>query len=151
MNVEKLAQTLILAEGPRQFAYDDATGTTLTAGHALRGNLTIGVGHNLSAEGLSPQAVRYVLNEDISHAMFDLTMHLPWWNTLDEVRARALAELAFNLGVPALISRWPKFLGHLQKQEWPEAVNELRGTPWERQVKTGRAQRIENTFLNGVD
>jgi hypothetical protein len=64
MPITNLSAQLRRDEDEKQFAYDDATGKTLLKGDTLRGNLSIGVGHNLTANGLSQKARDFILADD---------------------------------------------------------------------------------------
>ena len=44
---------LVIDEGDRNFPYDDATGRTLIRGDTLKGNITVGIGRNISGIGIS--------------------------------------------------------------------------------------------------
>ncbi|MDE2233001.1 MAG: glycoside hydrolase family protein [Patescibacteria group bacterium] len=128
-------------------AYDDATGNTLLTGDILKGNLTIGVGHNLSAKGLSPAIRQLLLEEDIQDVEDNLDERLPWWRNLSDNRQMAVADMCFNLGIGGLLE-FPKFLAAMHAGNWSEAVQELKTSLWASQVKQ-RAIDIENLILGG--
>ena len=52
-DVSAMVEQLIPEESERYFVYDDATGKTILKGSTVVGNPTIGIGRNLSGEGLS--------------------------------------------------------------------------------------------------
>ena len=94
----RLIADLYNQEGNREFAYDDATGKTVKTGGSIKGNLSIGIGHNLAAQGLTQDERDYILNNDISETVALLDANIPWWRELDEVRQNVLVNMCFNMG-----------------------------------------------------
>jgi GH24 family phage-related lysozyme (muramidase) len=111
-------------ESERQFAYDDATGKTLVKGATLQGNLTVAVGRNLSAKGLSQKERDFLLANDKQDAIVALEANFPWAMDLDEVRRGALLNLIFNMGAKG-VAGFPKMLAALQQKDWQTAKAEL--------------------------
>ncbi|HEY3972305.1 MAG TPA: glycoside hydrolase family protein [Candidatus Sulfotelmatobacter sp.] len=124
MAINCLEDQLRRDESERQFAYDDATGRTLGKGDRLQANLTIGVGRNLSAKGLSQKERAYLLANDIADATADLAAHLPWALELDDARKGAMLNLVFNMGIRGVMG-FPKFLAAMQAGDWATAKAEL--------------------------
>src|SRR3990167_3936709 len=77
---------LIVHEGLRLKPYMDTVG-----------KITIGVGRNLSDNGISRGEAMTLLNNDVDEVIADLAT-FPWFLTLDPVRQRVVADLRFNLG-----------------------------------------------------
>lgn len=124
MPITCLEDQLRRDEQERQFAYDDATSLTLGKGATLKGNLSIGVGRNLSAKGLSQKERDFLLANDIQDATIALEENFPWGVVLDDVRKGAMLNLIFNMGVGGL-SGFHNFLAAMQQKNWPEARNQL--------------------------
>src|SRR5207245_10609408 len=82
-----LIDMLIRHEGMRHFPYTDAVG-----------KWTIGVGRNLSDNGISTDEAIYLLQNDVNHALGVLRSHYPWFSSLDGSRQDALADMMFNVG-----------------------------------------------------
>lgn len=137
MNKEEFKKELRVDEGVRRWAYVDTTG-----------NLTIGVGHNLTTKGISPVVMEQLLEEDIEEVVQELDRIAPWWRELDEVRQRALANMGFNLGVKKLIEGFPTSMGAVREKRWNDAGRLLRKTLWYRQVK-GRGERVVRMLETG--
>ena len=135
-------------EAVRQFPYDDATGKTLTKGMTLIGNLTIGIGRNLSANGLRPQEIDMLCANDVQEVVDELHSRLPWFNSLDSVRQGVLINMAFNLGTAALMG-WSTFLGLVKAGHYLEASQDMAKTPWASQVGA-RATRLEQQMRTGA-
>jgi len=119
-----LSDQLRRDEDERQFAYDDATGKTLLKGDVLSGNLTVGVGHNLSALGLSQKVRDFILADDIASVSMAMEANWPWAMDLDLVRQGAFKNLIFNIGVRKL-SGFVNFLAALKAEDWPDAKAQL--------------------------
>ena len=146
MNRAVLIERLTAHEGNRDFPYDDATGKALRPGDKLVGNITIGVGINLSA-GLSVSERNFLLETRISAAIHELDENAPWWSGLDDARREVLGELTFNLGWPKL-SRFGKMLAALQRRDYQVAAIEMRDSIWARQVGQ-RAHTLADLMQNG--
>lgn len=149
MNTQKLAQDLMDDEGIRTFAYDDATGKTLQAGQTLKGNLTIGIGRNLSAVGLRQDEISYLLQNDIAEVLIQLEQALPWWGQLDDVRQRVLANMAFNMGVAGLLE-FKTTLKLVSQRRYVEAAKAMLASRWAGQVPA-RAEKLAERMRLGRD
>lgn len=138
MNRSRLKIDLVRDEGDRRYPYKDTSAQRL---------LTIGVGRNLEAKPLSDAVVRLMLDEDIDEATAFLDRELPWWSDLDEVRQRALANMAFNLGGRLL--GFKKFLAALEARDFETAAREMQDSAWWGQVGA-RAVRLQGMIRRGV-
>lgn len=145
VDLEKMRRDLVRDEGVRLRAYVDTTG-----------NWTIGVGHKIRhGDGLSQRSMltndqaMTLLDEDIAEHWDALVHALPWVTGLDEVRQRAVLNMAYNLGVPGLCAFTPT-LAHVQREEWSDVVEHLGHTKWAWQVGA-RATRIAQQLLTGAD
>lgn len=145
LDLTKLLQDLRRDEGYKEKPYVDT-----------RGKVTIGIGHNLTDRGLSSAAIMFIYNEDAKLAIGDLDRNIPWWRDLDEVRARALVNMCFQLGWPGL-SKFARMLAALHLGEHAVVHQECLDSDWARQLggdsssfKT-RPARIAHMFLTGQD
>lgn len=138
MNRDRLAGDLANHfEGTRLFPYTDTVG-----------KLTIGVGHNLTDKGITPNQAAQLLYDDISDVVNFLNLRTPWWNTLDEVRQRALANMTFDL--MGKILSFTGMLGCLQSKDWKGASDNLLSSLFAKQVGK-RAVDLAHMFLTGQD
>ncbi len=123
-------------EGSRRFPYYDS------------GNrMTVGVGRDISDNGLRPDEISLMLDNDIRGAAADLDHNIPWWRTLDPVRQRAMLNLCFNLGW-SKFAQFPRFFSAMHQARWDDAAIELIGSRWHTQVGD-RATRIEEMVRTG--
>ena len=149
MDRDLLKQELSRDEARRTRVYDDADGSTpFTAGMTQKGKLTIGVGWNLTDNGLPDRQIDELLDIGIDRACEALDRIWPGWTAaLDETRQRALANMAFNMG-PAKLEGFPHFLAALKSGDYALAAQNLADSLWHRQVGP-RAERIEAMIRTG--
>jgi lysozyme len=122
-NHQALVDRFVRLEDLRLRAYDDATGKELRPGDTLKGNLTIGIGRNLTGRGISSSEAMVCFEHDLADVFTDLEK-FPWWGPLDVVRQMAVADVRFNLG-PAGFRSFRKFLRCMAAQQYTAASLEL--------------------------
>lgn len=138
MNKNRFIKQMRFHEGVRNKVYKDHLGIE-----------TIGVGRNLVDRGLSDEEVDYLLSNDITIVENELDNGLSWWRDLDEVRQRALADLAFNMGLPRLHG-FVKMLSALQRRDYHAAADELLDSKYAKQVGE-RSNRVAEMIRTGAD
>lgn len=138
MNPLRLRAQLTLHEGRRSKPYKDSVG-----------KLTIGVGHNLTDLGLSETAIDFILAEDITAHSAELIAALPWVAYLDDVRQRVLMDMAFNMGVPTLLT-FKNTLAAVERGDYHTAAEGMLASKWATQVG-GRATRLATMMDTGED
>ncbi len=111
------------------------------------GNLTIGVGRNLSSRGITEQEAHVLLDTDVAVVFEDLDRNVTWWRRLPDGAQRALANMCFNLGWPRL-SGFRRMLLALQVGDFETAAREALDSKWARQVGD-RAVRIAELIRKG--
>lgn len=142
---DQLQRMLILHEGMRGRPYQDTKGIS-----------TIGIGHNLAARPLTKEAQIFIYREDMLDVLRGLDRELPWWRSLAEPRQRALADMAFNMGVDG-VRLFTRMLMALQREDYHGAATAAEASLWARQVGDGpngrfdRADRIAQIFETGRD
>lgn len=121
---------LIRDEGYRERPYRDS-----------RGILTVGIGHNLEAEGLCRVAIFAQFDYDLRVKALDpLDKSLPWWRQQPEPVQRVLVNLCFNIGITGLL-KFKTTLGHIQAGRYPQAADTLLASLYATQVGK-RANRL---------
>ena len=108
------------------------------------GNLTIGVGRNLDARGITTDEAMYLLRGDITVAFSELHRKANWWKDIPREAQRGLLNMCFNLGWPRL-KKFKKMLAALQAHDYQNAADEARNSLWYNQVGS-RAERIARRF-----
>jgi lysozyme len=104
------------------------------------GKMTIGVGRNLDDRGITRDEALYMLGNDITITMKDLDAVIPEWRYLDEPKARALANMCFQLG-RVRFCQFTKMIAAIRKHDFAEAGREARDSLWYKQVPN-RAERV---------
>jgi lysozyme len=109
------------------------------------GNLTIGVGRNLKAKGISRDEAMMLLVHDIEAAMADLDRRVPGWRALTEERQRVLINMCFNMGILRLLG-FKKFLQYVSTGQYEAARAEMLDSVWATQVGD-RATRLADMMF----
>ena len=118
-----LADYIRKHEGSRAFPYDDGTG-----------HVTIGVGRNLSSEGISLDEETLMLDNDLRraagvvHRLFG-SARLP----TGSARHVALCDMAFNLGAFRL-AEFKRMRAAVERGDWAAAAREALASKWREQV-----------------
>lgn len=131
-----IASQLRRDEGVRAHPYTDTNG-----------KLTIGVGRNLSAKGLTGNEIDFLLENDIREMTIELNARLPWYRNLDPVRQAVFQNMAFNIGIRGL-ENFPQMLIAAAKGHWEDVVTEMLDSEWAKEVG-GRALRLANQIRTG--
>ena len=137
MNRDLLRRALIADEGLRLKPYRDTVGA-----------LTIGVGRNLDAIGISTGEAYYLLDNDIDAAIHDCVRTFgEWFAALDPVRQSVLVQMAFNLGIVGL-SGFTETLAAVKRGNYATAATRMLASKWATQVH-GRAARLAAQMETG--
>lgn len=161
IDLQKLDNQLILEEGLFLSPYKDP-----------KGFLTVGVGRNLDANPLTPaeiavcgsngragpitkEGAMLCLHNDEKTVIKLLDIHVPWWEALDEIRARVMAILCFNMGWRSTddrhgLSTFKHFLEDMQDTEFALAAYELKNSLWYNEVGS-RGRRLYKMVSTGQD
>jgi lysozyme len=147
MNMEHVTGQLQADEALRLKPYDDATGKELRPGDRLIGKLTIGIGRNLTDNGISGAEAYMLCNNDVRGTTRELGRALPWWSKMSDNRQDALLNMAFNMGVPRLLG-FKNALALLEAGRWDAAAAEFLNSKWAGQVGD-RAKRLAQAIKEG--
>lgn len=113
-----------------------------------RGKITIGIGWNLTDNGLPDEVIDYLYELGVHRAKETLDSLLPSWKELDEVRQNVLINMAFNLGY-AKLSTFKKMFGYLKEKNYNLASAEMVNSLWRSQVGH-RADRLADEMRTGI-
>ncbi len=166
LNHERLHSQLILHEGLKLLPYDDATGKTVKPGQHYRGKLTTGIGRNLDGNALTKAEISYIghnarekaitkeqalylLDNDIKNVCAAMDRNIPWWRHLDEIRARVLVDMCFNMGMTKLLA-FKNTLTFIRTGNYANAAANMRRSLWYIQVGD-RAERLADMMETGKD
>lgn len=131
-------------EGYRIWPYSDS-----------RGNLTWGIGHNLTAAPLCQeaadllgQAIQAQFQHDLDGVNAALQAYC-WAAKLDPVRLAAIQNMVFNLGARTF-GGFGQFLEYMENGEYTRAAADLRTTLVYKQLPE-RYERIAKEIETGVE
>ena len=144
-NLALLEAELRRDEGVRYTIYLDSVGVP-----------TVGVGHNCKVSPLpagwtcplTDGQVNALLSHDLQIVFAALDLHLPWWKSLDSVRMRVVANMAFNLGIGGLLGFHNTLLA-MQRGSYAVAAAGMLSSVWAGQVGD-RAKRLASAMEYGV-
>ena len=129
-------EQLLRDEGLRLFPYTDTVG-----------KLTIGIGRNLTDDGISKTEALFLLGRDIMRVSAQLEETWPWTQTLSDARKGAMQNLAFNLGIHGL-SEFRNFLGSMEQGKWEDAAAHLLDSKAAKQLPTRYARLALQIRIN---
>lgn len=127
--ITDITSQLLRDEGLRLFPYTDTVG-----------KLTIGVGRNLSDNGISSDEAMSLLKNDLDETNQYLINALPWFVGLSPARQGVLQNMAFNMGLHGLM-QFRQFLGAVQNGQYDDAARFMLESKWATQVPA-RAHRL---------
>tara|TARA_R110000803_G_scaffold138974_1_gene205652 strand:+ start:2155 stop:2550 length:396 start_codon:yes stop_codon:yes gene_type:complete len=115
---------LVKHEGLRLKPYTDTVG-----------KLTIGVGRNLTDNGVSELEAEGMCIRDMSDVDNDLDRNIAWWREMTPKRQMVFVDMCFNLGWPRF-SRFRLTLASAADGDYAVAADEMLDSRWARQVGT---------------
>jgi lysozyme len=133
--MNKLTDLLIKHEGLRLRPYECSAGKT-----------TIGVGRNLTDNGITEIEAMMLLNRDINVCIQELG-HYEWFNTLDGARRDAIIDLYFCVGGPSF-SHFRKLIRAIQNEDWESAGAEVLDSKFARQTGNRAVELAEMIRTN---
>lgn len=143
-----IKQMLIHDEGFKTFPYEDLTGAPARARNGA-GFITIGVGRNLEAVGLSEETILMMLQEDIDKALsFARLVFGEDFECWDAPKQHAIVSMIFNLG-PNGFLKFKKFIQAAKEEDWNRAGDEAESSRWYTQNKA-RAKRLIKLIKEGI-
>jgi lysozyme len=111
------------------------------------GKITIGVGRNLTDNGVSELEAEGMCIRDMDDVDADLDRNVAWWREMSEPRQMVFVDMCFNLGWPRF-SKFRLMLAAAEDGDYATAADEMIDSRWARQVGT-RADLLETMMRNG--
>lgn len=138
MDMIKLRQQLIEHEGIRYKPYV-----------CPAGKLTVGVGRNLEAKGISHEEAMMMLDNDLRESAQDVVVVLGngAWDGLSDARQRCLVDMRFNLG-PRGFRGFKRMLQAARTGHYQDAAREMLDSKWAGQVGA-RAKHLAGMMRDG--
>jgi lysozyme len=134
--IEQLKQILIKHEG-----------VVLTPYHCPAGKLTIGVGRNLEANGISRDEAMFMLDNDIKKIEHEAKMAFDWYKDLNDARKIVVLSMIFNLGF-AGFQRFRQVNNFLSRKLYESAAEAMLDSHWAKQVGP-RARELAQIMKTG--
>jgi lysozyme len=100
---------------------------------------TIGVGRNLTDNGITVQEAEMLLANDMDGVFADLDRNIPFWESMPYNVRLVLADMCFCLGINRLL-KFTKMLEAMEERDFELAGEELLDSTYAVQVKK-RADR----------
>lgn len=153
INMNAFRGQLIIHEGLKNTIYADSVGlATGGIGHLLRENEKSQ--YPLGTPISDSQVEAWYVHDSTSAIKIAQGLVSDTWGNLSDVRKRAVADLAFNLGKGGL-SKFKKFLSAMKEEKYEDAGRELASSAWFGQVgKRGPniiAMIVRNSDPTGSD
>ena len=126
--IDELKEMLIKNEGMKLHPYQCTANKT-----------TIGVGRNLTDNGITSAEAEQMLANDMDNVFSDLDRNIPFWQSLPYNIRLVLCDMCFNLGIKRLC-RFTKMLEAMEERDFELAAEELLDSTYAKQVKK-RADR----------
>jgi len=130
--------TVARHEGYRKYMYKCPAGKT-----------TIGYGTNLDA-GLPEDEARMLLSVRLIKLADELSVRIPWWGGLSEVRQDVLINMAYQMGVEGLMG-FKNALAAMGREDWATAEAEMLDSKWARSDSPNRAKELAMIMRTGSD
>ena len=133
-----LYEQIVRDEGGNQLKpYVDAAGKT-----------RIGVGRNLTDDGISASEGFLMFQNDVSNCKISVSTRLPWTDTLDDARYAVFINMCFNMGIGRLMG-FEKMLAAAHVGNWAEAHDDLLDCEHVSLLGIDRAKRLAKQLLTG--
>lgn len=117
-----------------------------------RGILTIAIGRCIDplikGAGISEPEAMFMLGNDLRGALA-YAAQFPWWETLDPVRRRVIAQMLFQLGLPHFLE-FKDLQRALTMGHWSQASQEMLDSKWAHETPL-RVQRLATRMATGED
>ena len=126
--IDELKEMLIKNEGMKLHPYQCTANKT-----------TIGVGRNLTDNGITSAEAEQMLAHDMDNVFTDLDRNIPFWQSLPYNVRLVLCDMCFNLGIKRLL-KFTKMLEAMEERDFELAGEELLDSTYAVQVKK-RADR----------
>jgi lysozyme len=134
-------------EGVVLRVYDDATGQPIIPGSHVFGHPTIGIGRALDVNGITEDEATDLLWADMA-AYAEELIKLPWFETLDQTRRRAIMNMRHQLGLAGLLA-FQRMIAALEVQNYTLAAAEGMDSQWARVQSPQRALRVMALLEHG--
>jgi len=139
---------LIDDEDMRELPYFDCCGRFFRKCDCEKqGKLSIGVGRNIEAIGISENEATGLLINDIGRVYEEVNRAFTWFPLLNTPRRIVLMSMGFNLGIRGLLG-FKKMISCIESSDFKGASKEMLDSKWSKQVGE-RALRLSKIMESG--
>jgi lysozyme len=131
----RLKALIVSHEGLKNHPYTDT-----------KGNITIGIGYNLTARGLPDSWINAQYDEDVTYFDKQLSLDYAWYPELCDARRMALIDMCF-MGYKTF-QTFHKLILALELRNYDRAAHEMLNSEWAEQVR-GRALELAEIMRSG--
>ena len=139
-------QEMINDEGMVLDPYCDKCGKKWPCQCETPGNMTIGIGHNLSMP-ITQSAAMMILEDDLARCVSELYKVVPSIGKLNHVRENVLINMLFHLGLSKFLG-FKKMLTAIENSDFEEVALQILDSKAARQFKT-RFERHAHRMSTG--
>lgn len=111
-----------------------------------KGIMSIGVGRNLEANGISSDEALYLLDNDIKKATAAAAT-FKWFDKIDPVRKDVIVSMVFNMGLDKFCG-FKRMIAAMERGDFPQAATEMLASMWSAEVGK-RAARLAGMMQSG--
>ena len=97
------------------------------------GKLSLGIGRNLDDMGITLEEAHVLLDNDINNVEEEVVRKINGFDLLPDRAKLVLLDMAFNMGVPTLLS-FKKMLRAISHNDWDESARQLLSSRYAKQV-----------------
>ena len=117
----RLKNLIVSHEGKENHPYTDT-----------KGNVTIGIGYNLTARGLPDSWINEQFDQDVTYFHDQLLHDFDWYSGLDDARKMVLIDMCF-MGYKTF-KEFERMLQALRYGDYEKAASEILKSKWAEQV-----------------
>lgn len=108
-------------------------GIRLKPYYCSKGKLSLGIGRNLDDMGITLEEAHMLLDNDINNVEEEVVRKIKDFDLLPDRAKLVLLDMAFNMGVPTLLS-FKKMLRAISLNDWDESARQLLSSRYAEQV-----------------
>lgn len=112
------------------------------------GNMTIGIGRNLTANGINRGEQALMFDNDLAAAERSARLLFHNFDQLSDVRKAVIMNLAFNMGYSTLAG-FVNTIAAIDARRWEDGAQGLIKSKWYTQVQRDRSDRLIKMLRTG--
>ena len=134
---DNLKRVIVDHEDRKKFPYVDT-----------KGNITIGIGYNLTGRGMPDQWIDEQYDNDVNNLYNQLSQDFSWYDALCEPRKIVLIDMCF-MGYEKF-KKFHNMINALSIGDYKTAADEMINSEWANDVGARRSGYDHNVMITGV-